>query len=686
MWLKIKYSIREKPLVWYCCILIVVKTAIAGGLPIHATYSPHDDLLGVEIAYNILTGNWLGAYDNRRLVKGITFPLFLVVNNLIGLPYTMTITLLYGLACMLFVKLIGKFINNNVVLAVIFTVQYFIPASTGIQTFSKVYRSSLAGILALLVFVSFAYLHFKRREKQVWIWTVISGISLALFWNLREDSMWIMPYIMAVAGITFVRVMLENRVEKSRKRYAYLICPIIPFLILILCNTGIRSLNYHFYGTFIRNELSEGEFPELLKTIYRIEPEEDIPYTSVPWSTVEKLFEISPSFDTLRSAFEENHYAGWDGIDSNKLDGEIEDGWFMWCLRDCIASSGYDTPEKSSAFCEQTAAEIERALETGQLPERKGISMPSALMSPWKDAYEKELPAKISDAFWYMAMHKGDICAIGYSSGSNENILLFETITNNNAFSTAEYQLQIAGWIVSMSDSDTITMLVYQNDTLMAELHTSGGEDVYDLFAAQGIYLENAHNSRFSASIDLSADTGIMIVIEKNGVAIDHIPITAELSNGTGFGGSDFQSILDHVSIEPVKPFINQLAAPRAEFFNRISSLYHASGEFVTAIGLVCYAAFTIYFLFEVIRKKNVPHLDEWLILSGLIGSVFVLCIGIGYTATSAYNAINPVYTSGGKVLLLAFNLLSISFFGKILLKKPGQENRAQVRKQEGLE
>ena len=69
----------------------------------------------------------------------------------------------------------------------------------------------------------------------------------------------------------------------------------------------------------------------------------------------------------------------------------------------------------------------------------------------------------------------------------------------------------------------------------------------------------------------------------------------------------------------------------------------------------------------EVSHKRQTDLLDRWLVLSGLIGSVMVLCVGLAYTHISAYSAINPGYSAGGKPLLLAFDLLTIIFCGQKL-------------------
>lgn len=658
---------KEKidPLIGYMFILVAIKCALAGGLFICAlSNATHDDGLMVDMAWNLLNRNWLGPYDNLRLVKGITFPVFLALNHLTGIPYTVMLSFLYGLVCVLFIKMINSIIKNKIILGIIFTIIYFIPANASVHTFIRIYRGSITCILVLLLFTCFVKMYLTRREKGFFLWAVCSGIALALFWNLREDSIWMLPFSVMASVVTAVRIALENKAADAKWFRINILYVILPFLILGLFNTGIRGINYHFYGTFIRNELSEGGFPKLMKALYAIEPDEDLVSTSVPRSTIEKVFEVSPSFRTLQAALDLNYYAGWDGTDG-VVDGQVKDGWFFWCLRDCIVMSGYDTSDEMSQFCEQAASEIQNALETGQLPRRIGIVMPSVLMSPWKSSYAAEFPHVIENAFWYLSSHEGDNLVPSISTGTSIGISLFETVTHNLAIKSVPYMLEITGWIVSEEDNIPLEMSIYQNETFVGEVIRDGGQDVYDYYAAQGQYLENAKNSRFSAIFYLDSPENIQIVISKDREIVDRIPYTTEY-NGTGYSGNGYHWHFDHTSLSHDTDF-EKTVLPRVAIFQNIYHLYHTSGKAVTGIALICYLILTICFLYKAIRKKQLVLLDKWLMVSGLLGSVLVLCIGVAYTEVSAYNAINPTYLSGGKTLLLAFNVLSIAFLGQEL-------------------
>lgn len=662
-------AIKRDPLLWYMLFLITIKIFLAGGLYITAyPGARHDDGLMVDMAYHLLNGEWLGEYDQLRLVKGITFPAFLALNHIIGLPYHITNVLLYGLVCVGFIKTLKGLIQNRVLLAAIFTILYFIPANIVGKESTRVYRDALLPTLVLLVFTCFLKMYFTRRKRGFLSWAICAGMALGIFWNLREDSIWLLPFAVAVILITIIKIALENKKELSKWFHINLVYALIPLLILNVINTGIKAINNQFYGTFTRNELSEGAFPQLIKALFSIAPEEDIFRVSVPRSTIEKVYEVSPMFRTLQDALDRNYGRGWDTTDG-ETDGQIKDGWFFWCLRDCIAVSGYDTPEKAGQFCKQAAFEIQEAIINGQLPKRSGPVMPSALMAPWKDAYSSEWPQAISDAFWYIAAHGGDTWNIGYSVGAPEAITRVEVLTHELALRPPQYALNVKGWIVSMDDSDRTELALYQGDNYITTLRKGGGQDVYDHYAAQEVYLQNAKTSRFNLMLNLDSKEELQLAVIKNGVEVDRMVLLEEYS-GTGHSGDGYHWHLDLVSLSAVDTVLEKAAAPRISIIKSVNSIYQICGKLMTIIGLISYCLLTAGLLYEAINRKQTALLDPWLITTALLGSVMVLCIGLSYTNISAYNTLNAQYTAGGKVFLTAFDVLSIVLLGQEMRRR----------------
>jgi hypothetical protein len=51
--------------------------------------------LFASLAASLATGNWLGPYNNRTLIKGVGYPLWIASNYLLGVPLLLAQNLLY---------------------------------------------------------------------------------------------------------------------------------------------------------------------------------------------------------------------------------------------------------------------------------------------------------------------------------------------------------------------------------------------------------------------------------------------------------------------------------------------------------------------------------------------------------------------------------------------------------------
>lgn len=666
----IKSHISRHPLAWYMGIVILLKSLLISGLCIYAiTYNIHDDQLMIEMTSNLLKGEWLGIYNNRTLVKGITFPIFLAINHALGLPYTFTLSLVYGLVCCFLIYVLKNFFKNKLALGVIFTFLYFLPSAASVETLIRVYRNSLAPVLAILVLASLWNMYFRRGSKG-WVWSLLlTGISFFIFWNLREDSMWLLPVFLVGCIVTAIQLMVENKKKFGTILNHNLLYFLIPILVFNLCNFGIKAVNYHYYGAFIRNELSEGGFPKLMRAIYSVEPEEDIHQVSTPKSTVDKLYEESPTFATLQAALDSNYNAGWDQTDG-ALDGQIRDGWFFWCLRDCIVQSGYTTLDSADEFCTQAANEINAALEEGRLEKRSGMVMPSAIMSPWKSEYATTLPVAAGDTFWAMAKFDGFNLSLPESVGSENLIRGTEILTHNFAIYPSS-TIKLQGWLASFDDQVKTDFVVLQNGVVVSVLPKVSSPDVYEFMSEAGVAQENMKECRFDIVLDLPSLDYVEFGVMQNDQIVTRIPYGSDILSLEGEG---YQGYIDHVSVEPESSSLTKSVGVRVAVLELINQIYQKIGTTVASLGVLCYLFITVVFFFKLIKKRESTLLDIWLLLTSFLLSVVVLCLGVGYTTVSSYNAIIPVYIVGGVPLLAVFNIVSILYTVQIIhsLKEHG--------------
>lgn len=429
-----KNSLIKYRLVIFIIVLVLLKQIMVLGFPIFAySTAGHDDRLMINMTDSLLRGEWLGAYSEMTLVKGAFFPLFLAISGFFGIPYSISVTGFYSFACMVFIFGIKGFFKKEGPLMIIFGALMFSPVSYAVETFLRVYRNSLtAAEVLIIVGCMFAvYLNKGKRPIALLFWSLGGGLGLVSLWHTREDGIWIMPLELMVIIITLIFIFITEKIN-FREKIKKGIIVLLPIILLVSSTWVISGINYVNYGIFTTNELSNSHFTEAIKSMYAIKPVENIDNVSVPRSTVNQLYELSPTFNGIKDQFEVS-LERWSRFDKEVPVREVEDGWFFWSLREAVAASGYyENAQKANAFYEQLATEINGAFETGKLNRR--ATMPSALMSPWRDEYRKELPVTFLQTFKYIASYdEMEISILDSMDDSQNGIRLFERLTNNLA-------------------------------------------------------------------------------------------------------------------------------------------------------------------------------------------------------------------------------------------------------------
>ncbi|GHU87089.1 hypothetical protein FACS189476_01840 [Spirochaetia bacterium] len=676
---------REKIAIYvlllYMVSLLAIKIIVACGLPVFAWGAAgHDDQLLASWAGSILKLQWLGEYHNRTLIKGITFSLFLVFNYIFSVPFLTAQTLFYWSGCVFFALVFRK--KYSVLSSgILFTVLFFLPITTATNTFLRIYRCNISPTLAIFLFAFFIGLYLFRNDtkRNYLFWPLGSGITLALIYNLREDAIWVMPFVIAVIIITALSMFMENKKQFTQPVIKRMILIISPIFILISANTTISAINYINYRVFVRNDLTGGNFAKMLSDIHLIKPEEDIFHTSVPKSTVNKLYKESPAFAELKPTFDIHFGGGWDGADG-ALDGEITDGWFMWALRDAIAGTGYfDNAPKMQDFCKRVSREIELAFDEGRLEKRssgKFIFGNSFSESPWKHEYAYQLLPVIKRALLLVAGNKQCEIQILQADGPDKQIRMMEVITNS-LVTYPETQEHITGWIISYNDKTKVEAMIFKNNSEIARLYRNGGEDVFQHFFRQGYDIENAHNSRFDSTFKLNDN--LIMVITLDGIEVEHVSLDGSVRRGGGVDAG-YEWTIDFLSSVDYRDIIEKTSAPRIKILNIIAGIYSRFGLALFLLGVVCYVFLTIRFVFS-IGKRNLPKtlLESWLILTGIICSALVLIGGVAYTEISAFYAISSLYLSAAYPLVTGFEMLSILFCAEFLLQKGKRQSSGHL-------
>ena len=101
-------------LLWILILGVLLKIYISLGLPRYIFGNAiHDDVLLLNYARNILSGQWLGNYSNYTLNKVPGFSLFLVVASKLHIPYILALEILSIWAIFVTLKAIDSLLKKS---------------------------------------------------------------------------------------------------------------------------------------------------------------------------------------------------------------------------------------------------------------------------------------------------------------------------------------------------------------------------------------------------------------------------------------------------------------------------------------------------------------------------------------------------------------------------------------------
>ena len=376
-------------IILFIILITIIKHTLVSNFPIlPLTGAGEDDALMVKWAYSILDGKWLGEYQYNTLMKGPVFPLLLTKLYKYNIKYLFFITLFYTVSCILFIFSIRKLIKNKYLIIPIYLIILLNPIMYSTEVFQRVYRNSLIPSFALLIPACYFGMYLNRNEKvyKYIFWSLVASISLPLFYYTREDSMWIVPFIIFMMFTIIITSIIKVLKEKKNiisffAKIVFLILPIITFMAF---GEKIAKKNESIYGLKTKNVLSDSYFKDALDAIYAVKPENNIEGVTLTQEKARRIASVSTSFNSMYP-FVVEMLGGYGALDRIPEDGECEDGWILWALRSAANKAGYDTLEKEQELYKKIAEEINNAMDKGLL--QRQMTMPSPLLSPYQKGY-----------------------------------------------------------------------------------------------------------------------------------------------------------------------------------------------------------------------------------------------------------------------------------------------------------
>jgi hypothetical protein len=350
---------------------------VAGQTMMALGSSPHDDRLFLNLAANLLQGEWLGDYTDKTLAKGPFYSMFIAAVFALGVPLLAAKHLLYAAACAVMVKALQPLRLGAAFAFVLFAILLFNPVTYDTGHHVRVLRQAIIPLLSLFILAGatgLAVRHDASPRRQL-PWAVLLGATLSCFWITREESVWILPAVaLPLAWLAWrtwqCRPAAAIASATWPRRLAVLL---LPLALWPLAPLAVATLNLHHYGVFTTCEFKVAEFKAAYGALTRVTPSRWHPHIPVARETRERIYAVSPAFAELRPLLD-----GWVGdnwaINSQGSLGlpleerEISGGGFMWALRDAVQHAGLSPDAKSAmAYYARLADEVNAACDAGLL-------------------------------------------------------------------------------------------------------------------------------------------------------------------------------------------------------------------------------------------------------------------------------------------------------------------------------
>ena len=401
-------------------VLCIIRFLFTYKLPNFYLYlMSYDDGLTIEQFNSLISGNYLGIYGVRTIIKGPIFPFLLFISKIYKMNFSTFFTLLYIFACIYFIYSLKNVIKNKKYLIIIFVVLLFNPVTYSQDLFQRLYRNSIS-ITELLFFLGSVIRILFNKDKKI-LNNILFGISLSFMFLTREDNLWTYPVIIFV----IVYSIFKNRKMKT------VIISLIPMIILYGSLNLVSFINYKHYGIYTYNEIQKSEFHNTYKKILQIKDDEKIEKVAIPKSTLYKLSDYTKTFNLTREEID-RFYKGHASLRDEPYKGEIYNGNIIWYLRLMINNKNkFKSGKESQAYYKKLGKEIDKLFDDGTF--QKEFIMPSAFMSVPRKSEIKELPKNIIDTILYTTKYK-DIKTL-----TRTKIYKYDAAINSYYFAYGDY-------------------------------------------------------------------------------------------------------------------------------------------------------------------------------------------------------------------------------------------------------
>lgn len=394
----------------------------------------HDDRLFLHLTHHLMSGDWLGPYNELTLAKGSFYSMWMAANFYLGVPLSMAQQIVYVVACWILVRAVQPLHRRDVVSFVLFTLLLWNPMSYEGISLSRIFRQNISTPLALVVVAGAISLYTRNRGKfpSLIPAAMLLGFGFGTFWLTREEGIWLVPTVVLLVGCALVLAWKQGRDSLRAVLSAVglaVVCGTLP--VLTVC-----SLNLRYYGWFGTVEFRAPEFIRAYSALTRVTPVGDpLPFVHVKKETRLRIYAISPSFAELRPFLEGETGENWAGASTfltkiPQSEREIAGGWLMWALRDAASRAGHaHSAREALDFYDRIASEINTACDRGLIA---GGPPRHSMIPPWRPEFtEKLFPTFVQFADYFASYHEFRVHPLN-SVGYPELLAIFRDLTRDD--------------------------------------------------------------------------------------------------------------------------------------------------------------------------------------------------------------------------------------------------------------
>jgi hypothetical protein len=418
-----------------------------------------DDKLLVSYAYLRKHFQEPGPFS---LVKTMSYPLFLYVIHKIHISYAIALSLVWIAAAFCFYRLIQYLFQNRIFSCIAFSFILFHPVAYHAAAGLRIYRNALIAPFVLMTFCQLLLLFFHLIRNDVTIRVLLlraSCFSILLLFTyfIKEDGIWIaacLLFFMFVCLFILLIQIVKGNIS-YKKGLTSTLCAILPLLTLFAGTKIYKAVNYKYFQVAEIQTRTEGELGKFVSNAYQIEsPEQTYEYT-VPASSIKKMYEVSPTFQThpelLDSVLHASFFYG--DIEKNPIQGDF----LTWVLRiSLIQTNIWQSEKQVNGLFHQINSEVDTAFENGQLQKSHKIKLLSSAVGRTPEEISTLFPL-VGESFRSLLVlkdYKTNIKGLGSTEDSSSVLDAIEMTSlpylQNYDFTQSPGYLQTVGFFAGL--------------------------------------------------------------------------------------------------------------------------------------------------------------------------------------------------------------------------------------------